>query len=117
MVGGHGMDVVPKFVEQMDPFWNLVYRQRDPEAPRSLENTFQLPVFVAKGPESPHLLMGSNPGLILAATGPEGPRVFVSCQNLWGMWGIRTEAQDVRRAPYYYVMGYSGIYAGGQVQS
>ena len=87
--------------------------RRGPEGPRSLGGTFQLPVVVAKGLEGPYLIMGPSPGLVLAVTGPEGPRVFVSCQNLRGIWGIRTGARDVRRDPYYYVVGYSGIYAEG----
>ena len=98
--GGHGMVVVPKFVEQIDPFWNLVYSQRGTEGLRLLGGTFQLPVVVVKGPEGSHLLVGPNLGLVLAATGSEGLCVFVSCQNLWGTWGIRIRAQDVHRAPY-----------------
>ena len=82
--------------------------------PFDVAGSFQAPFVVAKDPEGPHLLGGPHPGLVLALTGPEGPHVFVSCQDLWGM---RTGARDVRRVPYYYVVGYSGIYAGGQVQS
>ena len=55
-----------------------------------------------------------NFGLVLASTGPEGPCTFVSCQD---SLGVRPGARDVRRAPYYYVLGYSGIYVGEQVQS
>ena len=82
-----------------------------------LGGTFQLPVVIAKGPEGPHLLMVPNPGLVLATTGLEGPHAFVSCQNVWGTWGIRTGARDIRRTPNYYVAGYSGTHAGGKVQS
>ena len=57
-------------------------------------------VVVVKGSKGSHLLVGPNLGLVLVATGLEGPRAFVSCQNLWGIWGIRIGARDVRRAPY-----------------
>ena len=75
---------------------------------------FQSPHVNAKSSQDPHLLWGPNVGLVLASTGSEGPRAFVSCQYLRG---IRTGTRDVRRAPYYYVVGYSEICAGGQVQS
>ena len=115
--GGAWDGCCPKSLEQIDLFWNLVFSRRGPEDPHLLGGTFQLPVVIAKGPEGPYLLVVPNPGLVLAATGLEGPHVFVSCQNVWGTWEIRTGARDVRRTPYYYVVGYSGIHAGGQVQS
>ena len=87
---------------------------RGPGDPFDVGGSFQLPFVDAKGPECPHLLWGPHSGLIRVSTGPEGPHVFVSCQDVWG---TRTGARDVCRAPYYYVVRYSGIYARGQVQS
>ena len=131
---GHVMAVAPEFVGKVDLFWSQVCLQRGPQGPRSPEGTvqcslgvakglggpidvggsFQSPYVGAKGPLGPHLLWVPHLGLVLASMGPQGPRVLVSCHDLWG---VRIGTRDVRRAPYYYVVGYSGIYAGGQVQS
>ena len=92
----------------------LFCRHEGSGGPFDAEGSFQAPVIVAKGPEGPHLLGAPHLGLVLVSTGPEGPRAFVSCQNLWG---IRTRARDLRHALYYCVVGYNGIYAGGQIQS
>ena len=45
--------------------------------------------------------------------GPGRPARVCVLSDLWRIWGIRTGARNVRRAPDYYVVGYSGIYAGG----
>ena len=76
-----------------------------------LVGSFCISVVVVKGPEGPHLLEGTIRNLILTKTGPEDPRAFVfPCQK---MWGLRTGAQGVCRAPYYYEVGYIEICAGG----
>ena len=87
---------------------------RGPGGPVGVGSPFQSPTIAATGPWGPRLLWGLPLRLVLAPTAPEGPRAHVSCQE---SRGIRAGARDVRRAPYYYVMGYSGICAGGQVQS
>ena len=95
-------------------FWCSLGVAKGLGGPINVGDSFQSPHVDEKGPQGPHLLWAPHLGLVLASTGPEGPRMFVSCQDLWG---IRTGVRDVCRAPYYYVMGYSGIYAGGQVHS
>ena len=65
-------------------------------------------------PKIGSFLWPSTPPLCIVLTPPEGPRAHVLCQ---GSRGIGAGARDVRRAPYYCVVGYSGICAGGQVQS
>ena len=84
------------------------------EGPVGIGGSFQLPNITTKGPQDPCLLWGLHLRLVSALTAPQDPRALVSCQDLWGM---RAGARDVRRAPYYYVVGYSEICAGGQVQS
>ena len=88
---------------------------RGPGGPVGVGSPFQSPTIAATGPWGSRLLWGLPLRLVLAPTAPEGPRAHVSCQD---SRGIRVGARDVRRAPYYYyVVGYSGICAGGQVQS
>ena len=87
---------------------------RGPKGPIDIGGSFQSPNIAARGSQGPRLLRGLHLRLVLAPTAPQGPRAIVSCQDSWGM---RAGARDVRRDPCYYVVGYSGICAGGQVQS
>ena len=81
---------------------NLLFITKGLEGPFVFGCSFWVLDVVVKGPEGPHLLGGTTPDLIPALTGPEGPRTSVSCQKLWG---ARTGARDVCRAPYYYEVG------------
>ena len=96
------------------PFRSPNIAARGLGGPVGVGSPFQSPTIAATGPWGPCLLWGLPLRLVLALTAPEGPRAHVSCQDSRGM---RAGARDVHRAPYYYVVGYSGICAGGQVQS
>ena len=76
-----------------------------------------MPVVVAKGPEGPPSLAAP----VWDRLSPKWARKVRVRLCLVGKnpfcWGPHSGARDVRRAPYYYEVGYSGIYVGGQVQS
>ena len=72
-----------------------------PDGLRAFEVLFWGPIIVAKSSGGPCVL-----------------KAVVSCQRSLWWWGLCSGAQDARCrcASYYCVVGYSGIYVGGQVQ-